>query len=89
MAVIVICLFRMVPVGWSAVCDCCISWSYSLFKFNSFFVIVIPWVVRMYVEIIHELKRVDYLTYRWTNIVLLFYTTFISVNLAYHEIFRA
>ena len=25
--------------------------------------------VRLYVEIIHELKRVDYLTYRWTNIV--------------------
>ena len=32
-------------------------------------VIVIPWVVRLYVEIIHELKRVDYLTYRWTNMV--------------------
>ena len=31
--------------------------------------IVIPLVVRLYVEIIHELKRVDYLTYRWTNMV--------------------
>ena len=53
-------------------------------------VIVIPWVVRLYVEIIHELKRVDYLTYRWTHMVLLLiYTTYISVYLAYHEIFRA
>ena len=33
------------------------------------YVIVIPWIVRLYVEIIHELKRVDYLTYRWTNMV--------------------
>ena len=32
-------------------------------------VIVIPWLVRLYVEIIHELKRVDYFTYRWTNMV--------------------
>ena len=32
------------------------------------YVIVIPWVVCLYVEIIHELYRVDYLTYRWTNI---------------------
>ena len=31
----------------------------------------------------------DYLTYRWTNIELLFYTTYTSVGLAYHEIFRA
>ena len=31
----------------------------------------------------------DYLTYRWTNIVLLFYTTYTSVDLAYHEIVRA
>ena len=31
----------------------------------------------------------DYLTYRWTDIVLLFYTTYISVDLAHHEIFRA
>ena len=31
----------------------------------------------------------DYLTYRGTNIVLLFYTTFISVDLAHHEIVRA
>ena len=34
-----------------------------------FYVIVILWVVRLYVEIIHELLRVDYLTYRWTNMV--------------------
>ena len=27
--------------------------------------------------------------YRWTNIVLLFYTTCISVDLANHEIFHA
>ena len=26
---------------------------------------------------------------RWTNMVQLFYTTYISVNLAHHEIFRA
>ena len=25
---------------------------------------------------------------RWTNLVLLFYTTYISVDLAHHEIFR-
>ena len=31
----------------------------------------------------------DYLTYRWTNIVLLFYSTYISVYLAHHEIFCA
>ena len=31
----------------------------------------------------------DYLTYRWTNLVLLFYTTYISVDLAHHEIFHA
>ena len=31
----------------------------------------------------------DYLTYRWTNLVYLFYTTYISVNLAHHEIFCA
>ena len=30
-------------------------------------VIVIAWVVRLNIEIIHELKRVDYLTYRWTK----------------------
>ena len=53
------------------------------------YVIVIPWVDRLYVEIIHELKRVDYLTYRWTNMVNLFYTTYISVDLAHHEVFRA
>ena len=32
--------------------------------FAAYLVIVIPWVVRLYVEIIHELKRRDYLTYR-------------------------
>ena len=52
-------------------------------------VIVIPWVVRLYVEIIHELLRVDYLTYRWTNMVSLFYTTYISVDLAHQVIFHA
>ena len=31
----------------------------------------------------------DYLTYRWTTIVLIFYTTYISLDLAHHEIFRA
>ena len=31
----------------------------------------------------------DYLTYRLTNMVLLFHTTYISVDLAHHEIFRA
>ena len=36
---------------------------------TSYLIIVIPWVVRLYVEIIHEHKRVDYLTYRWANMV--------------------
>ena len=31
----------------------------------------------------------DYLTYRWTNTVYLFYTTYISVYLAHHEIYCA
>ena len=53
------------------------------------YVILIPWVVRLYVEIIHELKRVDYLTYRWTNMILLFHTTYSSVDLAHHEVFQA
>ena len=35
----------------------------------SYYVIVLPWAVRLYVEIIQEHKRVDYLTYRWTNMV--------------------
>ena len=34
-------------------------------------------------------ELVDYLTYRWTNMVSLFYTTYISVDLAHREIFRA
>ena len=34
-------------------------------------------------------KRVDYLTYRLANMVYLFYTTYISVDLAHREIFRA
>ena len=41
------------------------------------YVIVIPWVVRLYVEIIHEITL---------HIVKLFYTTYISVDLAHHEI---
>ena len=32
--------------------------------------------------------RVDYFRYRWTNMVLLSYTTYISVDHAHHEIFR-
>ena len=51
--------------------------------------IAIPWLVRMYVEIIHQLQRVDYLTHKRSNMVQLFYTTYISVDLAHHEIFRA
>ena len=31
----------------------------------------------------------DYLTHRRTNMVYLFYTTYIIVDLAHHEIFRA
>ena len=31
----------------------------------------------------------DYLTHRWTNLVNLFYTTYIRVDLAHHEIVRA
>ena len=41
---------------------------------------VIPWVVRLYV---------DYLTYRRTTMEYLSYTTYISVDLAYHEKFHA
>ena len=44
---------------------CCLT----LYRLSEVLVIVIPWVVRLYVEIIYELKRVDYLTYRWTNMV--------------------
>ena len=47
------------------------------------FVIAITWVVRMYVEITHELQLVDYLTYRWANMVNLFYITYISVDLIF------
>ena len=31
----------------------------------------------------------DYPTYRWTNVVLQLYTTYISIDIAHHEIFRA
>ena len=31
----------------------------------------------------------DYLTYMWTNMVYLLYTTYISVDLAHNDIFRA
>ena len=31
----------------------------------------------------------DYLTFRLTNMVYLFYTTYISVDLAHRELFRA
>ena len=31
----------------------------------------------------------DYLTYRWTTHGITIYTTYISVDLAHHEIFRA
>ena len=55
---------------------------FDLLPGNSYLVIVIPLVVRLYVEIIHKLQRVDYLTNRWT-------TTYIIVDLAHHEIFRA
>ena len=33
------------------------------------YVIVIPWLVRLYMGIIYEPERVDYLMYRWTNMV--------------------
>ena len=47
------------------VCALCgISSRFSLFAKLPVYVIVILWVVRLYVEIIHELKRVDSLTYR-------------------------
>ena len=38
------------------------------FQVTSDNVIVITWLVRLYVEISHGLKRVDYLTNRWTAI---------------------
>ena len=47
--------------------------------------IVIPWLVRLYVEIM----RMDYLTYKSTTMVSLFYTTYSSVDLAHLVIFRA
>ena len=31
----------------------------------------------------------DYLTYRWTILGYLFYTTYMSVDLTFHKIFRA
>ena len=31
----------------------------------------------------------DYLTYGWINMVLLFYTTYISVDLSHHEIVQS
>ena len=31
----------------------------------------------------------DNLTYRWTNMVQLFYTTYTNIDLAHHTIFRA
>ena len=31
----------------------------------------------------------DYLTYRWKNIVYLFYAAYISIDIAHHEIFLA
>ena len=48
------------------------------------YVIIIPWAVRLYVEIIHELQRVDYLMYMWKNIVSLFYTTYIIRHKIFH-----
>ena len=53
------------------------------------YIMVFQWVVHLYVEIIRERYREDNLTYRWTNMVLLFYTTYISVDLAHHEIVHA
>ena len=61
----------------------------ALWNRGYMYVIVIPWVVRLYVEIIHELQRVDCLTYSRTNMFLLFYTTYINVHLAHRETFRA
>ena len=52
------------------------------------YVIVIPWFVRLHVEIIHWLYRLDYLTYKWTGHGLAFYNTYISVDLAHYEIPR-
>ena len=49
-------------------------------------VIVISWFVCLYVEIIQEFWRVDYLSYRWTAMILLFYTTYISVDLIHNEV---
>ena len=48
-------------------------------------------LARLYLGIIHKLQQVDFLTYRWTNMVKLFYTTYTSVDLAHHhhEILRA
>ena len=31
----------------------------------------------------------DYLAYRYTNMIKLFHTTYISVDIAHHEIFHA
>ena len=41
----------------------------------------------MYMEIIHEHKRVDYLTYTWTHMVILFfYTTYIRILSEYDQV---
>ena len=45
-------------------------------------VTVIPWFIRLSEEIIHELKRVDYLPYKQTNHFITIYITHISEDLA-------
>ena len=54
-------------------------------------VIVIPWFVRLYEEIIHELNLVDYLLVQADkpSMIQQSYTNLISVDLAQNEIFRA
>ena len=49
-------------------------------------VIVIPWLVRLYVKIIHELWRVDSLTYRWKKhgITILYHH---GIDLAHQRFF--
>ena len=53
----------------TAVMTSCSMLHPSVFRLFMPYIIVIPWVVCLYVEIIHELYRVDYLTYRWTGMI--------------------
>ena len=51
-------------------------------------VIVIPWFVRLNEEIIHELYRVDYLSYRRINYGITLYATLISLLIPKYSVHK-